>query len=81
MRTQLPHFCINVFGRPLCLADLTQDAQAKAMSIDKPYVRVIEGKLISYVEVHLPFVKHVVTLKSSPGTNGFVLKICVFNCG
>ena len=43
------------------------DGEAKVMPIEKPYVRIIEGKLLSFVEVHLPFVKHVVTLKSSPG--------------
>lgn len=43
------------------------DGKAKLLPIEKPYVRIIEGKILSYVEVFLPFVKHVVTLKSSPG--------------
>ncbi len=44
------------------------DGEAKAIPIEsKPLVRIVQGKLLSYVEVHLPFVKHVVTLKSSPG--------------
>lgn len=43
------------------------DGPAELLPVEKPYVRVIEGKLLSYVEVFLPHVKHVVTLKSSPG--------------
>ena len=43
------------------------DGEAKPILVENPYVRIIEGKLLSYVEVHLPFVKHVITLKSSPG--------------
>lgn len=43
------------------------DGEAKAMEVVKPRVRIIEGKIISYVEVFLPYVKHTAIIKSSPG--------------
>ena len=43
------------------------DGEASVIQIRSPLVRIIEGKVLSYVEVHTPFGKHTVTLKSSPG--------------
>ncbi len=43
------------------------DGEAKPMEVEAPRVRVVEGKLYSYVEVRLPFCKHTVYLKTSPG--------------
>ena len=43
------------------------DGEASVIQVRSPLVRIIEGKVLSYVEVHTPFGKHVVTLKSSPG--------------
>ena len=43
------------------------DGEASVIQVRSPLVRIIEGKVLSYVEVHTPFAKHVVTLKSSPG--------------
>ena len=43
------------------------DGDASVIQVRSPLVRIIEGKVISYVEVHTPFAKHTVTLKSSPG--------------
>ena len=51
------------------------DGEAKPMKINNPYVRVIEGKLMSYVEVHEKQFKHKVYLRSSPGTDGTGLLI------
>ena len=51
------------------------DGKAKVMSIGAPKVKIVEGKLLSYVEVFLPFCKHRVTLKSSPGVDGTGLHI------
>ena len=45
------------------------DGEAKPVKIGKPYVRIIEGKLLSYVEVHEKAFKHKVYLRSSPGTS------------
>ena len=43
------------------------DGDASVIQVRSPLVRIIEGKVISYVEVHTSFAKHTVTLKSSPG--------------
>ena len=43
------------------------DGEASVIQVRSPLVRIIEGKVISYVEVHTQFAKHTVTLKSSPG--------------
>ena len=51
------------------------DGEAKPIKIGKPYVRIIEGKLLSYVEVHEKSFKHKVYLRSSPGTDGTGLLI------
>ena len=51
------------------------DGEAKPMKISNPYVRIIEGKLLSYVEVHEKTFKHKVYLRSSPGTDGTGLLI------
>lgn len=51
------------------------DGAAKVMAVERPYVRVIQGKIVSYVQVHLPYVKHTVTLKSSPDVDGTGLQI------
>ena len=46
------------------------DGEAKQLPINKPYVRVIEGKLVSFVEVFTQFFVHRVYLRSSPGPDG-----------
>ena len=51
------------------------EGPAKEMKIEAPYVRVIEGKLLSYVEVFLPFITHKILLKSSPGIDGTGIQI------
>ena len=51
------------------------DGPAKVLTPPTPRVRIIEGKVISYVEVMTPWMKHVVTLKSSPGPDGTGLQI------
>jgi alpha-mannosidase II len=43
------------------------DGEAKVIKVQSPLVRIIEGKVLSYVEVHTPFTKHTVILNSSPG--------------
>ena len=43
------------------------DGEATVLESHSPLVRVVEGKILSYVEVHMPWAKHTVTLKSSPG--------------
>ncbi len=43
------------------------DSEAKTVKVEAPKVKVVEGKILSYVEVRLPFCTHVVTLKTSPG--------------
>ena len=45
------------------------DGPAKPIPVEGPLVRVVEGKIISYIEVVLAFAIHTVTLKSSPGMN------------
>lgn len=51
------------------------DGMAQVMPVENPYVRIIEGKIVSYVQVRLPYVKHTVTLKSSPDVDGTGLQI------
>ena len=46
------------------------DGEAKKLEVKQPFVRIVEGKVVSYVEVFLPWGRHVVTLKSSPGPDG-----------
>ena len=43
------------------------DGPAKPIPVEGPLVRIVEGKIISYIEVVLAFAIHTVTLKSSPG--------------
>ena len=43
------------------------DGEAKPLKTQKPLVRIIEGKLVSYVEVHTEYFVHKVNLRSSPG--------------
>ena len=43
------------------------DGEAKVVEVRSPLVRIVEGKVMSYVEVHTPFTKHTVILNSSPG--------------
>ena len=43
------------------------DGPARPMPTEGPLVRIVEGKVVSYIEVVLPFAIHTVTLKSSPG--------------
>ena len=43
------------------------DGPAKVIPTEGPLVRIVEGKVLSYIEVVLPFAIHTVTLKSSPG--------------
>ena len=43
------------------------DGEAKVIEVRSPLVRIIEGKVLSYVEVHTPWTKHKVILNSSPG--------------
>jgi len=40
-----------------------------------PLVRIVEGKVVSYVEVFTPWMRHQVTLKSSPGPDGTGMEI------
>ncbi|TRY68325.1 hypothetical protein TCAL_04678 [Tigriopus californicus] len=51
------------------------DGPSKVMKVESPVVRVIQGKILSYVEVFLPFCRHIVALKSSPGEDGTGLQI------
>ena len=51
------------------------DGEAKHLKVDKPLVRIIEGKLVSYVEVHARHFIHKVHLRSSPGPDGTGLLI------
>ena len=44
------------------------DGPARVIPTEGPLVRIVEGKVLSYLEVVLPFAVHTVTLKSSPGT-------------
>ena len=43
------------------------DGEAHVVKPESPLVRIVEGKVLSYVEVHMPWAKHTVTIKSSPG--------------
>lgn len=53
------------------------DGEAKPLQLGsyKPFVRIIEGKLVNYVEVHTPFFTHRVHLRLSPGPDGTGLLI------
>lgn len=51
------------------------DGPAKPLALDRPLVRVVQGKVVSTVEVFTPFGKHSVALKSSPDVDGTGLHI------
>ena len=51
------------------------DGEAKALKIKSPYVRIVEGKLVSFVEVFTEAFVHKVFLRSSPGPDGTGLLI------
>merc|ERR1719219_1659598 len=51
------------------------DGEAKPMSVKSPYVRIIEGKLVSFVQVATRAFRHRVFLRSSPGPDGTGLLI------
>ena len=43
------------------------DGEATVLEARSPLVRIVEGKVLSYVEVHTPWGKHTVSLLGSPG--------------
>ena len=43
------------------------DGEATVLQAKSPLVRVIEGKVLSYVEVHTAWGRHTVSLMGSPG--------------
>ena len=45
------------------------DGEATVIQTRSPLVRIVEGKVISYVEVHTNWGIHKVSLMSSPGKN------------
>ena len=49
------------------------DGPARPIPTEGPLLRIVEGKIASYIEVVLPFAIHTVTLKSSPGRHGYRL--------
>ena len=51
------------------------DGEAKPFRVRTPLVRIIEGKLVSFVEVFTPSFTHKVFLRSSPGPDGTGLLI------
>ena len=51
------------------------DGEAKPMTVNSPYVRIIEGKLVSFVQVATRSFRHKVFLRSSPGPDGTGLLI------
>merc|ERR1712223_588618 len=51
------------------------DGEAKPFRVRTPLVRIIEGKLVSFVEVFTPAFTHKVFLRSSPGPDGTGLLI------
>ena len=57
------------------------DGEAQVVKPVSPLVRIVEGKVLTYVEVHMPWAKHTVTLKSSPGNytlNTLISLFCTF---
>ncbi len=51
------------------------DGPAQPLSVERPKVKIIQGKILSYVEVEMTFGKHKVWLKNSPGVDGTGLQI------
>jgi len=51
------------------------DGPGKVKPLNNPLVRIVEGKISSYVEVHQPWNKHTVTIVNSPGVDGTALQI------
>lgn len=51
------------------------DGPGKVLPLNRPVVRVVEGRLRSQVEVITPWVKHVVVINSSPGVDGTGIQI------
>ena len=51
------------------------DGPGRVKEMSNPLVRIVEGKILSYVEVHQPWNVHVVSLKNSPGVDGTGLQI------
>ena len=45
------------------------DGEATVIPARSPLVRIVEGKVLSYVEVHTNWGIHKVSLMSSPGKN------------
>ena len=45
------------------------DGEATVIQTRSPLVRIVEGKVLSYVEVHTNWGIHKVSLMSSPGKN------------
>ena len=45
------------------------DGEATVIPTRSPLVRIVEGKVLSYVEVHTNWGIHKVSLMSSPGKN------------
>ena len=51
------------------------DGAGKARKLNSPLVRIVEGKLRSTVTVHQPWIRHIVILNNSPGTDGTGLTV------
>jgi alpha-mannosidase II len=51
------------------------DGPGKVRDVGRPLIRVIEGKIRSQVEVVTPWVKHIVTINSSPGVDGTGIRV------
>lgn len=52
------------------------DGDAIPISIDNVIVNVVEGPIVSFVTLQLPYVHHTVRLYNTPGNYKFV---CVFS--
>ena len=52
------------------------DGDANVIEVRSPLVRIVEGKVMSYVEVHTPWIKHTVILNSSPGNKHKISQAC-----
>ena len=48
------------------------DGEATVIQTRSPLVRIVEGKVLSYVEVHTNWGIHKVSLTSSPGKNNSI---------
>jgi len=51
------------------------DGPGRVRDMGRPLVRVVEGKLRSQVEVITPWVRHIVTINSSPGVDGTGIQV------